>query len=32
MRAGVLKIGPIAVGGILALPFWGAAIVTGKCK
>ena len=26
------RIGPIAVGGILALPFWGAAIVTGKCK
>jgi hypothetical protein len=26
------RIGSIAVGGILALPFWGAAIVTGKCK
>ena len=26
------RIGPIAVGGILALPFWGAAIVTGKCN
>jgi hypothetical protein len=26
------RIGPIAVGGILALPFWGAAIVSGKCK
>ena len=25
-------VGPIALGGILALPFWGAAIVTGKCK
>lgn len=25
-------IGPIAVGGILALPFWGAAIVSGKSK
>jgi hypothetical protein len=25
-------IGPIALGGILALPFWGAAIVSGKCK
>jgi hypothetical protein len=25
-------VGPIALGGVLALPFWGAAIVTGKCK
>lgn len=26
------RIGPVALGGILALPFWGAAIVTGKCN
>jgi hypothetical protein len=26
------RIGPIGLGGILALPFWGAAIVTGKCN
>lgn len=25
-------IGPIGLGGILALPFWGAAIVGGKCR
>ena len=26
------KIGPIGIGGILALPFWGLAIVRGKCN
>jgi hypothetical protein len=26
------QIGPIGLGGILALPFWGAAIATGKCN
>jgi hypothetical protein len=26
------QIGPIAIGGILALPFWGLAIVRGKCN
>lgn len=26
------RIGPIGLGGILALPFWGAAIATGKCR
>lgn len=26
------RLGPVALGGILALPFWGAAIVKGKCK
>ena len=25
-------IGPIALGGLLALPFWGAAILRGKCR
>lgn len=26
------QIGPIGIGGILALPFWGAAILRGKCN
>jgi hypothetical protein len=26
------QIGPIGLGGILALPFWGAAIAAGKCR
>jgi hypothetical protein len=26
------KIGPISLAGLLALPFWGAAIVSGKCN
>lgn len=26
------QIGPIAIGGLLALPFWGLAIVRGKCN
>jgi hypothetical protein len=26
------KIGPIGLGGVLALPFWGWAIVSGKCN
>jgi hypothetical protein len=26
------RLGPINLGGILALPFWGAAIVSGKCN
>jgi hypothetical protein len=26
------KIGPINLGGLLALPFWGAAILRGKCN
>lgn len=25
-------IGPINLGGLLALPFWGAAILSGKCN
>lgn len=25
-------IGPIVLGGLLALPFWGAAILRGKCR
>lgn len=26
------KIGPVGIGGLLALPFWGLAIVRGKCS
>lgn len=26
------QVGPIGLGGILALPFWGAAILRGKCE
>jgi hypothetical protein len=26
------RIGPIGIGGLLALPFWGLAIVRGKCN
>jgi hypothetical protein len=32
MKHQLPRIGPIALGGLLALPFWGAAILRGKCN